>query len=225
VKVLITRPIAEAQTLAEQLAGMGYAPIIAPLLEIHLKPNINFKELEQYEALIISSKNAIKAIVNADKKLKLLIIGQQTTEFAKSLGFINSIYIGKNISQLKKTIKVEQNLLYLSGTDITDDLSDLNVKRKIVYQAKAIVSDSLLKFIKLKQLKICLFFSTRTAQVFIDFINKNRLKSYCQDIIVLALSDKISYSFKELEFKACYSASEPTLQKLLASLIKLKVNL
>ncbi len=209
-KILITRPIDEAQELAEQLTSMGHEIIIAPLLKIHLVKNLNLKSFEQYDAIVISSKNAIKAIADADKQLKLLIVGQKTTEFAKSLGFTNSTFAGEDIFELKKNIKTFKNLLYLSGENVTNDLASFDIKRQIVYKAETIIADGLAKFVKLEQPKLCLFFSTRTAQVFVDFIISHRLQSYCQNIITLTLSNKIANSLKKLNFKICQAADKPT---------------
>lgn len=219
-KILITRPIAEAQELAKKLINMGFEPFISPLLEININKDINLEELNRYEALIISSKNAIQAIEKANKNLKLLIVGKQSVNFAKSLGFINSFYMGKNITELRSKLEYNQNLLYLSGNDVTDDLSDLDIKRRIIYQTKILNPNNLINFIKLKQSKACLFFSTRTTDVFIDFINENRLESYCRDISVFSLSDKIANNLLKLEFKSSYIAKEPTLEKLLEEIIE-----
>ena len=221
-KILITRPIAESQELAQQLIDMGHEVIITPLLEIHLVDNLDLKSFEQYEAIMISSKNAIKAIADANKQLKLLVVGQQTTKFAQSLGFANSIFAGEDISELQATIKTYKNLLYLSGEYVTKDLSSLEIKRQIVYKAIPIIPNTLINFIKLKSLKLCLFFSTRTAQVFVDFIMNHRLQSYCRNIIALTLSNKIAHSLKDLDFKNCYAADKPNSRDLVKLINRVK---
>ncbi len=214
-KILITRPITEALELAEQLTDMGHEAIIAPLLEIHLVDNLDLDSFEQYNAIVISSKNAIKAIANANKQLKLLIVGEQTAEFAKSLGFVNSVFAGENILELQEAIKSYNNLLYLSGENITTDLSHLGIKRQVVYWAEPIIANGLTEFVKLEQQKLCLFFSARTAQVFVDFITSHGLQSYCQNIIALSLSNKIQSSLEKLKFKTCQAADKPTSRDLI----------
>lgn len=224
-KILITRPIDEANALAKELTNLGYYPVIAPLLEIELFQDINFKNFDKYEAIIITSKNAIKAIANADKKLKLFIIGEQSTEFAKSLGFINSIYAGANIEELKNFIQPYSNLLYLSGVDISDDLSSLSKKiiRLEVYKAKVTepVSSKFIRFIKSDELKLCLFFSKRTAQIFLSHIKKYKLKSYCDKIISLSLSDNIDNSLKGLNLHSCYVSKDPSIKSIMNSIDKI----
>ncbi|MCT4635732.1 MAG: uroporphyrinogen-III synthase [Rickettsiales bacterium] len=224
-KILITRPIDEAIILAKELTNFGHHPVINPLLEIELFQNINFKNFDKYEAIIITSKNAIKAIVNADKKLKLFVIGEHSTEFARSLGFINSIYAGANIEELKNFIQPYSNLLYLSGVDISDDLSSLNKKitRLEVYKAKIIesASNEFIKFIQSDNLKLCLFFSKRTAQIFLNHIKKYKLESYCDRIISLSLSDNINNSLKGLNLHSYYVSKDPSLKSIMNSIDKI----
>jgi uroporphyrinogen-III synthase len=217
-KILITRPIDESILLAKKLELLGHQPIIAPLLKIEFTEDIDFQKFDRYDAIIISSRNAIKAIASANKNLKLIIVGKETTEFAKSLGFINSIYAGVNIAELKDNLSNYNYLLYLTGADISDDLGSLSVKidRQIVYHAKRVDVPSLkfLDFIKQDQLRLCMFFSTRTAQIFLDFINEYKLQSYSSSIIALTLSAKIAHNLKDMRFNSCYIATEPTLDSL-----------
>lgn len=217
-KILITRPIDESITLAEKLELLGYQPVIAPLLKIEFTKDIDCQKFDRYEAIIISSKNAIKAIADANKNLKLIIVGKETTEFAKSLGFINSIYAGVNIEELKENLSNYNHLLYLTGADISDDLKSLpvNIDRQIVYNAKRVDVPSVefLDFIKQDQLRLCIFFSTRSAKIFLDFINEYKLKSYSSSIIALTLSAKIAHNLKDMHFNSCYVATEPTLDSL-----------
>lgn len=224
-KILITRPIDEATALAKEITNLGHHPVIAPLLTIELFQNIDFKIFDKYEAIIISSKNALKAISNADKKLKLFIVGEQSTQFAKSLGFINTTYAGSNITELKEYIDPCNNLLYLSGMDISDDLRSLGNKitRLEVYQAKAIksASNDFLSFIKLNHLKLCVFFSKRTAQIFLNIIKKYKLESYCDKIVSLSLSGNIDNSLKDLDLHSYYVSKDPTLKGVISSIDKI----
>lgn len=224
-KILITRPIDEAKALAEELADLGYQPVISPLLEIELFHNLDFQIFDKYDGIIISSRNAIKAIARANKSLKLFIVGEQTTEAAKKLGFANSIYMGANIEKLKEAMQHRNNLLYLSGVDISDDLSSLENKfdRLEVYQAKRVESapGNFLDFIKLHNLRLCLFFSKRTAQIFLDFVKEYKLESYCGNIIVLSLSANINDCLKDLNLHSYYISEEPTLRSMIDSIGKI----
>lgn len=224
-QILVTRPLEESIKLAQILAEMGHLPIISPLLEIELFNNINTKNFSKYQSVIVSSKNAIKAISHADKSLELLIVGEQTTKFAKSLGFTNSICAGTCMEELKAYIQNYNNLLYLSGVDVSDDLGSLekNIDRLVVYNAGKIksISAEFFSFIKSNQLRLCLFLSQRTAQVFLDLVKENKLESYCKSLISLSLSQKIANELKDLKLNSSYTTKEPTLKSLISSINKI----
>ena len=224
-KILITRPLDESMNLAKKIVKLGHQPIISPLLEIELFQNIDFESFNKYDGIIISSKNALKAIDQADKNLKLFIVGERTTQFAKTLGFLNSICAGANIIELKETMQQYNNLLYLSGVDISDSLNSLEKKidRLEVYQAQRIesASNNFLDFIKLDGLRLCLLFSKRTAQIFIDFIKEYKLESYCKNIMTLSLSERIDDELKTIKLGSYYVSEEPTLKSMISSISRI----
>ena len=122
-----------------------------------------------------------------------------------------------NIVELKENIQDYNHLLYLSGADVSDDLGSFsNIDRQIVYNAKRVNVPSVkfLDFIKQDKLRLCLFFSVRTAKVFLDLINEHKLQSYSSSIIALTLSTKIAHNLKDMHLKSCYVAPEPTLDSL-----------
>lgn len=221
-KILITRPINEATALAAKLEKLGHSTIIEPLMKIEILEASNFDDFIQYDAIIISSKNAIRAISKAPKSLKLIIVGKESTKFAKSNGFINSTYGGANITELKKNLNNYHNLLYLTGSDITDNLNTIKAKitRQVVYRTEPIhtISANFLNFIKDPQAKIILFFSTITSQIFKNIINDHQLNSYCGNIIALTLSTKIAHNLRDIGFRKCYMAQEPNLNSIINSI-------
>lgn len=225
-KILITRPHEEAISLAAKLKDLGYTTIVEPLIEVSFDPLDNFEDFSKYDAIVISSKNAIKAISSADKNLNLIIVGEESTKFARTLGFKNAVFGGKNIDELKQNLMNYKKLLYLTGSEITDDLSSSNnlIVRKVVYYTKPIqnVSANFLDFIMEPQPKIVLFFSTKTAQIFYEIISNYRLNSHCCNIIALTLSPKIAHNLTNMNFKNCFTAQEPNLKSVLNSIKKIQ---
>jgi uroporphyrinogen-III synthase len=217
-KILITRPLEQSLELAHKLGALGHESVVAPLLEIEHK-NL-FLDLKKFDALIVTSRNALFAINDLNKKV--FIVGQATTDLARSLGLYNSVNIGKDIAELRRNLPFYKynNLLYLSGRDVADNLDDIgNIKRAIVYIAKKVkeVPPSFLEFMTLPSSdKLALFFSIRSAQIFLDLIHKYSLYSYCEDIAILALSEKIAdLLLKEIKFKDSYVSKEPTVDHLI----------
>ena len=227
----------EAQELAVKIANLGHEPFIYPLFEIILHKDID-PSIFAADAFIITSRNAFKAInaifhvipdedgVRDRGYPKIFAVGKQTVNFAESLGFKNVIYAGKNVEELRETISAYPKLkfIYLSGQEITDDFSDLGIKREILYHTKPLehFSVEFLTLIKSLDIKMMLFFSSRTVDIFMDFIKHYKLESYCSNIIALGLSKKIEAILSSLEFRQIYTADEPLQEDIIKLISKVK---
>jgi len=214
-KILITRPIDENKELADKLTKLGHETIIFPLAEVIIHKNFEIPKADGY---VITSRNAVKAISSHNINKPIFIVGRQTTDFAVSSGFKKAIYAGKNVTELKLKLAEQYhnlNLIYLSGQDITDDLTDLVVSRTIVYNTNT-ASISIEDFKNaIAKTEIILFFSSNIAKIFIDFVNNNGLQLDCDNIYALSLSKKIANILAELKFKNIYFAEQPTQDSIL----------
>jgi uroporphyrinogen-III synthase len=206
-KILITRPKNLAQQLKPLIISYNHEPIICPLLEI-----TNLKKIDTKIPCIITSQHALDCIIN--KMTKLFVLGHKTAETAISMGFENVVYVGKNIKELKQNIPFNEELLYLSGNEVTEDLSKFpKINREIMYKATKVekYSSTLNSFLELEEKKAILFFSKRTAEIFINLTKKYRLYNNFSDIISISLSKNISDYLKTYGFKELHTAKEPKL--------------
>lgn len=209
-KILITRPIDDAIKLAKQLDFCQV--FIAPLLEIKYKAAI---DLSNYKTCLVSSIHALEAINNQD--IKILTVGERVFEEALARGF-NAVYLGQDISSSKEKINKDEQIIYLSGKDITDELNEFaKLKRVVVYEAMPILSPNkqFFEFLSFPEAKMALFFSVRSAKIFLQVINKYRLENRLHDIITMSLSPKIADILKDYGFKENYSAATPTLKSMM----------
>ncbi|MEK6734246.1 MAG: uroporphyrinogen-III synthase [Pseudomonadota bacterium] len=224
-KLLITRPIKQAQEFSQQVENLGNEAIIYPLLEI-TNLNIDLEVIKKFDGIIITSRNALDSIFNLNKEIKLYIVGKQTAEYANILDFKNVQFAGETITELKKIINQKDNLLYCSGDNVTDDLKGYkNIKRIIVYNSNPIkeISNNIIDFFYEKETKVISLFSLKTAENLLYLLNKYNLLLYCDKIILLALSSKIAAVFNDIKFKKILVAGRPDQQAML-SLIE-RVNL
>lgn len=110
-KVLITRPRAQADDFAEKLQGAGFEPVYFPVIEIQpIKNNIALEraleKLNIYEWVVFTSVNAVETVLNlyvpsVFSVVKIAAIGPKTADALRKRGvepdFIPNEYIGEAI--------------------------------------------------------------------------------------------------------------------------------
>jgi uroporphyrinogen-III synthase len=146
-KLLVTRPVEDAQPLAEKLEGLGHEAVIVPLLAINPRDDILLPDLP-FQALCVSSANglAAKADLSVYHHVPFFAIGPQSALEARRQGFDHVHDKGGSVEGLVRTIckciKPEAGpILYLSGSETTGDLEGklktqgFTVSSVIVYDA------------------------------------------------------------------------------------------
>jgi uroporphyrinogen-III synthase len=146
-KLLVTRPVDDAQPLAEKLEGLGHEAVILPLLHIEPRDGVVLPE-GPFQALCVSSANglAAKADLSPYHHAPFFAIGPQSAIEARRQGFDHVHDKGGNVEGLVrvmcKSLKPENGpILYLSGSETTGDLEGklkaqgFTVSRVIVYDA------------------------------------------------------------------------------------------
>ena len=207
-KILVTRPLEDALKIAKQLDQV----IIAPLLKINYGTAV---DLNGYEICLVTSRHALRFINNKD--IKVLVVGENLFQEALELG-LNALYLGQDISSAKTKINKNDKLIYLSGQDVADNLSEFaNLKREIVYEAEQVLlpNKDFFNFLNINETRLALFFSVRNAKIFLQTINKYRLDNQIHDIIAISLSPKIADILKDHQFKGNYAAAMPTLKSMI----------
>ncbi len=213
-RILITRPINESLELAKIIENLGHTPIIAPLLEIEYLKEIPLVN----KNVIITSKNAIFSIKDLNKDTQIFVVGKKTRDSINDLGFRKVCFAGETVAELKKKINQKEPLIYASGNDVTDALEEFpNVQRVIVYNAKKIAAPSkdFIDFFLGQDLRICMIFSQRTAEILYKLVNEYALQSKCANIVLLALSSKIVKPLEGLSFECVRVAKRPDLDNML----------
>lgn len=212
--IIITRPIDDAKTTAEILTDNGFDYFIEPAMSVEIIKNENLKnKFSNYEAIIITSKNAIRALkeYGGYESYKIIALGETTNSFAKGLGFITTEYAGENIKELQKFIEASytgKKLLYASGEVITKELNIYNcgadVIRIPVYKTTPSVhlSEKFIEHLRNGKFSAIMFFSSKTAEIFNELINKHQLEKHKGTLHAICLSNNIAEKIKNYGFKA-----------------------
>lgn len=233
ITALITRPLEDTQQTAMLLTAKGVSPLIDPLLSIHHRMEAA-AELEHdlrypVQVVVLTSANGAKTLGKLTEKrdLPLLAVGSATAEEAQLQGFHDVTVSGGNAQLLLDVITRNYSpnqggILYVSGDVMALDIYSLlkmqgfQVKRIIGYYAEesAQLLPSTITALKQKELDVALFYSARTAEVFVRLIKKAQLGKYLSHMRAFALSPVIAVSLEALKWQGVYSAERPTQQAL-----------
>ena len=145
-KIVITRPRADAEILAQKLLAIGHEVVIAPVLEIVSRKTVEVPNVP-YQAVCLTSANGVRSLNGGfDLELPIFAVGEQSAAAAREFGFRTINAKGGDVHGL--VLNIIQNLkpdagplLYISGSETSGDLegqlrrAGFAVDRMITYDA------------------------------------------------------------------------------------------
>ena len=186
--VLLIRPMEEALPLSKILKSKGVKSLLHPLFE----PRFLFLPLlKTPQALIITSKNALRAIQGHEnlKNVPLYVVGDQTAQLAQDMGFARVTMASGTSQELTKLIlnhahREKGILWHLSGEVVKGNIikelraEGFKAERHITYYIKDAekLPSSLLSDLQNQKISHVMFFSPRTTTIFVNLMNKNNLE-------------------------------------------------
>ena len=185
-KLIITRPMGDAQPLVRKLEERGHEAIVAPLLKIEARSGVTLPE-KNYQAICITSANAFASLelIGARRGVPLYCVGPQSAEAARRAGFADVRARGGNVQGLVEAIARELTvttgpLLYLSGRETSGDLQGLlaaqgfKVDRIVAYDAVPLALS--LSQTELSKADGVLLYSPRSARLWIEALAGRKVK-------------------------------------------------
>jgi uroporphyrinogen-III synthase len=201
-KLLVTRPLEDAQPLAEKLEALGHEAVVVPLLHIVPREAVTLPEAP-YQAVCVSSANglAAKADLTPFHHTPFFAIGPQSALEARRMGFDHVHDKGGNVEGLVRTMckslkPAAGPVLYLSGSETTGDLEGklkshgFTVARVIVYDAQARDVPDLSA--TLQGLDGVLLYSPRTAKLWVAQVKNAGLETEAKAITHFCLSANVA---------------------------------
>jgi uroporphyrinogen-III synthase len=183
VRLLLTRPQADAERTAGALRQRGHEVIVAQLLAIEILPNAEIGA-GPWAAILVTSANAVRAIAGHRRRAELrgipvFTVGRHTAAAMRDLGFTAVVSADGNVTDLASLVIARQKpgaqLLYLAGEERSGDLAgmlrgqNLGVHTALVYRA---VAAATLPNHAANALKTgidgVLHFSRRSAEAYLD---------------------------------------------------------
>jgi uroporphyrinogen-III synthase len=233
-RILVTRPIDDAQTLAEQLHRLGHQAVIAPLMTVRYRPIPDLERvLDRAQRVLLTSANGARALARATDRrdLKLATVGRATAEAAKRAGFTRIDVAGGDADRLAElcanSYRPEDGpLAHIAGSVVTGRLGEqlgalgFTVERRVGYDAAAIgeLPPPVAEGLAQGQLPVVMLFSPRTARLFLDEIERLGIgASFCR-IDALCLSPAVAEMAAGLPWRRLLVAAEPAGDAMLALL-------
>jgi uroporphyrinogen-III synthase len=133
VRLLLTRPAADAERSAAALRARGHDTIIAPLLDIEILSDANLGA-GPWTAVLVTSANAVRAIAQHRRRSELhdtavFAVGDRSAQAMREAGFAVVTSAGGDVADLAALVAGRltppARLLYLAGEERSGDLAGL----------------------------------------------------------------------------------------------------
>ena len=221
-RVMLTRPRADSERLAEELRARGNDVVMEPML--HIVPKGSLPPLEGVAALIVTSANGIRAFAAASDRRDLTVysVGDATAQAARDAGFttVESAHGDSAALEALVAARVKREagtLLHIQGGTVAGDIDKLlvskgySVRPAVLYEAEAVDELSIvsLDYIADRKIDMILFFSPRTARTFVRLVNEAGLADRCETMISICLSSAVAEAGSALIWGGVHIAATP----------------
>jgi uroporphyrinogen-III synthase len=226
---LVTRPREEAESLAAALAARGVVAVIEPMMEVHYRAN-PAPDLAGVQALLCTSANGARALARiiGERDLPLFAVGDATAARARAEGFTDVASAGGSIADLVRLAVMrlrpqDGRLLHIAGEIVAGDLAGalrargFTIERSVLYHARpvAALSRSAVHALRSGMIDFALFFSPRTAAIFLRLADSAGVAGSCRTITALSISAAIDDVLSALSWRDRQVAEKPSQPALL----------
>ena len=229
-RVLVTRPRAEAEALAAQLGRRGLEPVVEPLIEIADRPATP-PDLAGVQAILCTSANGVRALARASEArgLPVFAVGDTTAREARAAGFHRVESAGGDVDALARLVghslhPAGGRLLHVAGSEVAGDLAaalgaqGFAVERAVLYEARAAAAlrPATVRLIDAGQIDLALFFSPRSAAIFARLAVAAGVGDGLAATMAISISAAADAALGQLPFRARAVAAAPNQAALLA---------
>jgi uroporphyrinogen-III synthase len=199
---LLTRPREESEALAAALASRGVDALIEPMMEVHFHA-VPRLEIARLQAVLCTSANGVRALAraSAERGMRIFAVGEATAARARAEGFGAVETAGGDVGDLVRLAVARLDpqqgpLLHVAGRVVAGDLvgalrtRGFTIKREILYDARPVerLSPTAVGALRAGAVDFAIFFSPRTAEVFVRLARGASVREYCRTITTLSIS-------------------------------------
>jgi uroporphyrinogen-III synthase len=223
--MLITRPEPDASACAASLHALGITPVTVPLMR-RVWRDVSLPEPEGFAALALTSVNALRALQQRDalaryRNIKVFAVGDRTAEEALMLGFADVVSAGGGFADLVAMLahaRLDGPVFYPAGKEVSGDLGKslapfgIMVVTARIYEMvpAAEIEPAILSDLGDGKIDAALFYSRRTAEIFVSLLGKQLPKHVHTRLGVLCLSENVAAPLMEARFVRISLADYPS---------------
>lgn len=222
-RLIITRPKEDAEPLARALAALGVETLIEPLLSIELDDKAT-PDLAGVQALLVTSANGVRAFaaISAKRDIPVFAVGDASARTAREAGFERVESASGDVEALAGLVAEKLGpdngvLLHIAGSKVAGDLAGALGKAGYDYRriqlyhaarAKSLSAEGLTA-IKDGNVQGVVVYSPRTAESFVDLIEKADAGPSLRSMSVICLSAAVAARLDGLEWGRIIVARTP----------------
>lgn len=222
-RVLITRPIEDAEPLAALLHERGHTTLIAPLLDVHYHNSP--LDLTGAQALLFTSANGVRAAARATEQrdIPALCVGDATAREASHHGFQAVASADGDVSGLADLVRTTCDpalgpLVHVAGTVVAGQLAEtltaagFTVRRVVLYDAEtaAALPAEVANALRADSIDAVMVFSPRTAKTFVKLVHNAGLAPHTANMDMLCLSEAVAQALGDVPRRMTRIAVAPT---------------
>ena len=233
-RILVTRPHADAMELRAQLEARGHTVLVDPLLRVELV-DVAVSRVEAVQAVVVTSRNALQSLARfPDLTTKLAgkplyAVGPATATLGRAMGFAIVHEGPGDAAGLAALLGARLpasagQVLYLSGLETAFDLPKaldpfrLAVQTAVVYRTEPAQALALAVLDGLNQAQIdaVVLLSVRSAQTYADLLVHHNQLENITNICHFCFSEAIAQALAPLGAISIRVARRPKVEELLA---------
>jgi uroporphyrinogen-III synthase len=229
-RLLVTRPLDDAQALADRLEAGGHEALVEPLLTI--APDLAAPlPLDGARALLFTSANGVRAFAlrSPRRDLPVFAVGAATAAAARAIGFAAVDEAAGDVEALASLVAArlapgDAPLVHVAGKVVAGDLAGrleqrgFAVRRATLYDAVPAprLSVAARAAVEGATLDGVLLFSPRTAAVLVSLLDDPALRAAAGRLTLFALSQAVADAAAPLPWRRVLVAARPDEEALLA---------
>ncbi|SMH57236.1 uroporphyrinogen-III synthase [Azospirillum agricola] len=205
-RLLVTRPMEDAEPLVRRLDGLGFACSVEPMLSLVWLDGPEL-DLADVQALLFTSANGVRAYTRRTTRRDrpVYAVGDATATAARAAGFAAVESASGDVYALAGLVRARLDpkhgtLLHVAGSKVAGDLAGLlggagfTLHRSVLYDAVPAdrLSEGTAAIFRTSDLDGVLFFSPRTVLSFVRLLAEAGLVDQCRTVDAFCLSPAVA---------------------------------